>query len=67
MSDINNEPSNDKIEDYNGKESTEKRNIVRLVIIVCLVVAACLAYLKTTSLPNDYVGTEKNPGINISK
>jgi hypothetical protein len=67
MSNMNNEPSNDKIEDYNGKESSEKRNIVRLVIVLCLVVAGGLAYLKTTSLPNDYVGTEKNPGINISK
>jgi len=42
-------------------------NIVRLVIVLCLVVGGGLAYLKTTSLPNDYVGTEKNPGINISK
>jgi len=67
MSNMNNEPSNDKIEDYNGKESNEKRNIVRLVIVLCLVVGGGLAYLKTTSLPNDYVGTEKNPGINISK
>ncbi len=30
MSNIDNEPSNDKIEDYNGQESREKRNTVRL-------------------------------------
>lgn len=67
MSNINNEPSNDKIEDYNGKESKEKRNIVRLVIIICLAVGGVIAYLKMTSLPSDYIGTQENPGINTSK
>ena len=67
MSELNNEPSNEEIEDYDGKESNEKRNIVRLVVIFCLVVGAFFAYLKTTSLPNDYVGTEDKPGINTSK
>ncbi len=67
MSNINNEPTNDKIEDYNGKESKEKRNIVRLVIIICLVVGAFLAYLKTTSVPDDYIGTPEKPGINVIK
>lgn len=67
MSELNNEPRNEEIEDYNGKESNEKRNIVRLVIIFCLVVGAFFAYLKTTSFPSDYVGTEEQPGINTSK
>ena len=67
MSNLNNEPTNEEIEDYDGKESKEKRNIVRLVIIICLVVGAFFAYLKTTSVPNDYIGTPNQPGINTSK
>ncbi|KAB7885874.1 hypothetical protein [Poseidonibacter ostreae] len=67
MNNINNEPSNEKIEDYDGKESKEKRNIVRLVIIICLVAGAIIGYLKTTSMPSDYIGTQENPGINTSK
>ncbi|APW65235.1 MULTISPECIES: hypothetical protein [Arcobacteraceae] len=67
MSNFNNEPTNDKIEDYNGKESPEKRNIVRLVVILILIIGAFFAYLKTTSLPSDYIGTPENPGINTSK
>ena len=67
MSNFNNEPSNDKIEDYNGKESNEKRNIVRLVVIVCLIIGGIIAYMKTTSMPSDYIGTQENPGINTSK
>lgn len=67
MNNFNNEPSNDKIEDYDGKESKEKRNIVRIVIISCLVLGALIAYLKVTSLPSDYIGTPEQPGINTSK
>lgn len=67
MNNINNEPSNEKIEDYDGKESKEKRNIVRLVIIICLAAGSIIGYLKTTSMPSDYIGTQENPGINTSK
>lgn len=67
MSTLNNEPTNEEIEDYDGKESKEKRNIVRLVIVICLVVGAFFAYLKTTSVPSDYIGTPNQPGINTSK
>ena len=67
MSNFNNEPSNDKIEDYNGNESKEKRNIVRLVVIVCLVAGGIFAYLNMNSMPKDYVGTQEHPGINTSK
>ena len=67
MSNFNNEPKNDKIEDYNGKESPEKRNIVRLVVLLILIVGAFFAYLKTTSLPSDYIGTPGNPGIDTSE
>lgn len=67
MNNINNEPTNENIEDYNGKESKEKRNIVRLVVVLCLVVGAFLAYLKYNSSVSDYIGTEENPGINTTK
>ena len=46
MSKLNNsEPSLNKIDDYNGNESKQKRNIVRLVVIFCLVVGGFFAYL----------------------
>jgi len=65
--DFNDEPTLEKIEDYDGKESSQKRNTVRAVVIFCLALGALFAYLKYTSLPNDYVGTKEQPGINTSK
>ena len=67
MSKLDNEPSLEKIDDYNGKESKQKKNTVRVVIIFCLVVGAFFAYLKSTSTLNDYVGTPEKSGINTSK
>ncbi len=40
------EPSLNKIDDYNGNESRQKRVIVRLVVIFCLVVGGILTYFK---------------------
>ena len=40
------EPSLNKIDDYNGNESKQKRNIVRLVVIFCLVVGGVFTYFK---------------------
>ncbi len=40
------EPSLNKIDDYNGKESKQKRIIVRLVVIFCLVVGGIFTYFK---------------------
>lgn len=58
MSKVNKgEPSLEKIDDYNGNESKQKRNTVRLVIIFCLVVGGFLAYLKSTSV-------ELEPAVN---
>ncbi len=57
------EPSLEKIDDYNGNESKQKRNTVRLVIIFCLIVGGIFAYLKTTSVPTDYVGTQEQSDI----
>lgn len=67
MSNFNNKPSLDKIDDYNGTESKEKKNIVKLVVVFCLVVGAVFSYLKYTSSVDDYIGTEENPGINTTK
>lgn len=46
MSKNKGEPSLEKIDDYNGNESKQKRNTVRLIIILLLLLGAILAYLK---------------------
>ena len=63
----NGEPSLEKIDDYNGNESKQKRNTVRLVVIFCLLVGGIFAYLKTTSVSPTYVGTQEQSGINTTK
>lgn len=40
------EPSLEKIDDYNGNESKQKRNTVRLIVIVLLIIGAIFTYLK---------------------
>ena len=62
-SNLDDELSLDKIDDYNGNESKEKRNIVRAVVIFCLAVGIIFAYLKYNSEVSDYVGTKEAPGI----
>ncbi len=65
---MENEPSLDQIEDYNDKESKEKRNTVKLVILFCIAVGIVLAVLKYNSTSTDeYVGTPEKPGINTKK
>ena len=64
----NNEPSLEKIDDYDGKESPEKRNTVRRVIIFLLVIGAIYAFIKSnTNSVDDYVGTPEKPGIDVTK
>lgn len=61
-----NEPSLEKIEDYDGKESQSKKNTVRLVIVILLVIGGFLAYIKNDtyeSAKKEYVGTNDKPGI----
>lgn len=67
MKNDDDELSMDKIEDYNGKESKEKKNTVRMVIVFCIIVGSFLTYIKTTSVPDDYVGTEEKPGISVDR
>ncbi len=66
-SNMDDELSLNKIDDYNNKESKEKRRTVLLVIIFCLVVGAVFSYIKYNSEVDDYVGSEQAPGIDISK
>lgn len=65
--DFDDELSMDKIEDYNGNESSQKRKIVRNVIVALLIFGAIFAYFKATSTPDDYIGTPEKPGITATK
>ncbi|PHO10430.1 MULTISPECIES: hypothetical protein [Malaciobacter] len=58
-----------KIEDYDGNESKSKRNTVRLVIALIIIVGAIYASFKYnySQIDDDYVGTQENPGIDTSK
>lgn len=67
-SNTNDEPSLDKIDDFNGKESKDKRNTVRLVIIGLLIFGAIYSFVKyNNNQVSDYVGTPEKPGINVTK
>ena len=46
MSKNKGEPSLEKIDDYNGNESKQKRNTVRLIVILLLILGAIFVYLK---------------------
>ena len=50
MSKNKGEPSLEKIDDYNGNESKQKRNTVRLIVILILVFGAVLTYLQKPKL-----------------
>jgi len=65
---MNNEPQLEDIDDYNNNESPEKRKIIKLVIIVCLILGALFATIKYKyNVVDDYVGTPASPGINTTK
>ncbi len=66
-SNMDDELSLEKIDDYNDKEPKEKRNIVRLVVVFCILVGAFFAYLKYNSQVDDYIGTKEAPGISTTK
>lgn len=46
MSKNKGEPSLEKIDDYNGNETKQKRNTVRLIVILLLVFGAVLTYIQ---------------------
>lgn len=63
MSKNKGEPSLEKIDDYNGNESKQKRNTVRFVIIFCLLVGGIFAYMKNNSTSNDQINIQEQTGI----
>jgi len=64
---MENEPTLEQIEDYNGKESSKKRNTVRLVVLFCIAVGIVYSIAKYSySEQDEYVGTPNNPGINTT-
>ena len=66
-SNLDDELSLEKIDDYNGKESKEKKRTVIYVVLFCLIVGAVLTFVKSSSQVGDYVGTKEAPGIDVSK
>ncbi len=63
MSKNKGEPSLEKIDDYNGNESKQKRNTVRFVIIFCLIVGGIFTYMKNNSTLNGQVNVQEQTGI----
>ena len=62
------EPSMNKIDDYNGNESEEKKSIINNVILGLLIVGAIYAGIRyANSTVSDYNGTPDKPGINTTK
>lgn len=61
---LNNEPTLRTIDDYENKESPQKRKHIRLIIIGLIICAAMLSYLKmVNNTVSDYIGTPQNPGL----
>lgn len=46
MSKNKGEPTLEKIDDYNGNESKQKRNTIRFIVILLLIFGAVLSYLQ---------------------
>lgn len=63
---MNNEPTLDQIDDYNGNESPKKRKTVRLIVLFLIIVGITYSITKyNNSQEGDYIGTKENPGINV--
>jgi len=61
---LHNEPTLKTIDDYENKESVQKRKNIRLIIISLVICAAILSYIKIThNTVSDYIGTPQNPGL----
>ncbi|CAA6815002.1 MAG: Unknown protein [uncultured Sulfurovum sp.] len=63
------EPTMDQIDDYDNKETPEKRKTIRIIIIALLIIGAIsYALIKYNStMPDDYIGTTEEPGIVSTK
>jgi hypothetical protein len=67
-SNMNDEPSLEKIDDFNDKESKDKRNTVRLVVLGLILFGAIYSFFKyENNQVSDYIGTPEKPGINVTK
>lgn len=62
-SNMDDELSLEKIDDYKGTESKEKKRTVILVVVLCIVIGIILTFVKSESTVSDYVGTQEAPGI----
>ncbi|WP_295418911.1 hypothetical protein [Sulfurovum sp.] len=56
----NAEPTLEKIEDYNGKESKEKRKTIWIVILSGLLIGALYGVLKANSNVSDELPVQTN-------
>lgn len=63
MSKNKGEPTLEKIDDYNGNESKQKRNMVRFVIIFCLIVGGIISYMKSNSSSIENINIQEQTGI----
>ncbi|MEA3354542.1 MAG: hypothetical protein U9Q33_12080 [Campylobacterota bacterium] len=64
----NNEPSLEKIDDYNNNESSEKRKTVKLVVLFLVLIGFVYGVIKLNMNDvKDYVGTPEKPGINTAR
>ena len=52
-----NEPTLEKLDDYNGKESPEKRRTIWLVLLVIVVIGAIFSIFETSSKKSDIIET----------
>ncbi len=52
-----NEPSLEKLDDYNGNESPEKRRTIWLVVLAALAVGVIMAMFGVNSHNNDVIDT----------
>jgi len=66
---LTNEPTLHEIDDYDNKETPEKRKSIYLIVGVLLVIGAVSYFYlgSKMTLGEDYVGTEEKPGIISTK
>ena len=57
------EPTLEKIEDYNGKESRQKRLTVWIVVLSGLLVGALFAIMAANSTVSDVIVSKETTGI----
>lgn len=65
---MNNEPTLDQIDDYNGNESPKKRNTIRLVVLLLIILGVFYSISNSNRsdvVKSEYIGTTENPGITI--